>query len=105
MLVPCGKRPTASRMRSAFASDLTGYLAGTVPDRDSFREDNAQLKYEDYVLISDLIIPASKTANKSDRPIRNGGQKTCYLLGYQIAYALQFCRTGVCGKPHVAPDG
>ena len=31
MLVPCWKRPTASRMRSALAKDLTGYLAGTLP--------------------------------------------------------------------------
>ena len=33
-------------MRNAFASDLTGYLAGTLPDRDSLREDNAQLASE-----------------------------------------------------------
>jgi hypothetical protein len=28
-------------MRSAFASDFTGYFAGILPDRDSFVEDNA----------------------------------------------------------------
>lgn len=68
MLVPCWKWPTVSRIRSAFASDFTGYFAATRPDRGSFMDDNVLfstvLPICTITFLQFPMLPASRAPNK-----------------------------------------